>query len=457
MSAAIVNELNTADAAVKYWTDWRWHMAVLAPGTKRPVDNEWQKKRLDEAQLRTELRNGRRNLGALLGEPSGGLCDVDIDCWEALKLAPTFLPSTKAIFGRPSAPSSHRLYQVEPADFRTVQFEDPLKHDDNAGCMIVEVRGTGAQTMFPPSIHPSKERVEWQVLEQPTHIEHAILLTRVTILAAAALLTRYWPSRGDRHKAALALAGALLRSGWTRDVTEYLIVEVARAANDEEAEARRADIRSTADKLANGEAATGGPTCSEIFSDKVWSCVVKWLDLRRPASANGSAPHGDSADVERPRPLFRAIPESEPFPLDALGQRGAPAARDVRCATKAPAAICGQSVLATMNVAVMGYADIRLPHGEVRPTANYFVSIGETGIGKTSADNRATAGIVEHETAEGDNYRERHFEYLNDLEAWKTARSQITAAKKDKLAQVNRATWKQQLTGTGRGARAAAW
>ena len=159
----------------------------------------------------------------------------------------------------------------------------------------------------------------------------------------------------------------------------------------------------------------------------------------------------DPADPskEAPRPLFRLIPDSEPFPLDALGKRGAPAARDVQRATKAPAAICAQSTLATMNVSVMGHINIKLPHGEIKPTSEFFASIGETGIGKTAADNRATAGIIEHESVGYDAYRERYFEYVNDLEAWKTARSQVTA-KKQSLPQDSRTTWKEQLNNLGK-------
>jgi hypothetical protein len=171
---------------------------------------------------------------------------------------------------------------------------------------------------------------------------------------------------------------------------------------------------------------------------------------RRPLNGGPSESSGpDDPSKEAPRPLFRIIPESEPFPLDALGKRGAPAARDVQRATKAPAAICGQSTLATMNVSVMGHINIKLPHGEVKPTSEFLASIGETGIGKTTADNRATAGIIEHESEGYDAYHEKYFEYVNDLEAWKTARNQITA-KKQSDAEASRTTWQEQLKKLGK-------
>ena len=54
--------------------------------------------------------NGTGNIGVLLGEPSGWLIDVDLDCDEAVALAPKFLPPTGATSGRPGKPASHWWY-----------------------------------------------------------------------------------------------------------------------------------------------------------------------------------------------------------------------------------------------------------------------------------------------------------------------------------------------------------
>jgi hypothetical protein len=151
---------------------------------------------------------------------------------------------------------------------------------------------------------------------------------------------------------------------------------------------------------------------------------------------------------EEPRPLHREIPPAEPFPLEALGESGAMAAHDVQRTTQAPASICGQSILATMNLAVMGHVDIQLPHGEVKPVSEYLATIAESGARKTSADNRATTGVVEHQDDGYEDYREKYFEYKNDLEAWEKARSLITA-RKNGTAKDNRDRWKQELKELG--------
>jgi len=98
-----------------------FNTVVEWPRSKKPIGEGWQDQRLELADLPREFF-GDRNIGLLLGGPSGGLADVDLDCNEALALAPAFLPTTAAIFGRRSKPHSHWLYQVTPTDFRTTQF-----------------------------------------------------------------------------------------------------------------------------------------------------------------------------------------------------------------------------------------------------------------------------------------------------------------------------------------------
>ncbi|HVN89191.1 MAG TPA: DUF927 domain-containing protein [Candidatus Binataceae bacterium] len=258
-----------------------WLPTPLHPRTKRPILEQWPDELLDEATIASELPFGTdRNIGILLGKHSGGLMDVDLDCRETRCLVEAFLPETDCIFGRESSRESHRLYRVPPSDATTVQFEDPTNRE-----MLVELRGTGAQTMVPPSIHPTGERVNWEKDGQPGPVDYHDLKSATAKLAAAALLARQWPAQGGRHNASLALAGALLRAGWTEDVVEQFVFLIARTAGDEEADSRRADVRSTARRIANNEPATGQKTCSEIFGERVWARVRKWLELR-----NGSAP-----------------------------------------------------------------------------------------------------------------------------------------------------------------------
>lgn len=89
----------------------------------------------------------------LLGEPSGGLVDVNLDCSEAITLAGSFLPETASIFGRTNKPRSHRLYVCDPSA-RSEKF----CYVD--GMTLLEIRSTKCQTFFLPSEH-SGEVVAW--------------------------------------------------------------------------------------------------------------------------------------------------------------------------------------------------------------------------------------------------------------------------------------------------------
>ena len=54
-----------------------------------------------------------------------GLTDIDLDCAEAITLAPHYLPKTPSYFGRASKAFSHFLYYIEDApDKGAVQLKD---------------------------------------------------------------------------------------------------------------------------------------------------------------------------------------------------------------------------------------------------------------------------------------------------------------------------------------------
>ena len=124
-----------------------WAPIDLPPRSKNPGRRDWQNERWERDQLQQRFTNGS-GVGILLGRPSDGLVDVDLDCAEAIVLAAQFLPRTPAGFGRLAKPRSHWLYSCDSL-VDTVRFQAP------DGTSIVELRSTGGQTVFPPSLHPS--------------------------------------------------------------------------------------------------------------------------------------------------------------------------------------------------------------------------------------------------------------------------------------------------------------
>jgi len=139
--------------AAKVYIKMGFSPVPIPPGEKGPRMKGWQDLKIQESDVSKHFK-GNKNIGLILGEPSGGLTDVDIDSMNALKIAPLFLPETKMISGRASKPKSHYFYTCEGA--KTMKFVDP-----EDGSTIIEIRSTGAQTVVPPSIHPSGERVKW--------------------------------------------------------------------------------------------------------------------------------------------------------------------------------------------------------------------------------------------------------------------------------------------------------
>ena len=141
--------------------------------TKRPTVDGWQNLRIGWDEVEEHFRP-TDNIGVLLGEPSGLLIDVDLDHPLAVELADQFLPETESEFGRKSKPRSHRLYRVS-ANVATYKRKLPKSHDAK---MVVELRSSGCQTVFPGSIHEAGEPIEWHVDREPTSIGPADLKLR---------------------------------------------------------------------------------------------------------------------------------------------------------------------------------------------------------------------------------------------------------------------------------------
>lgn len=281
--------------------DWaRWYLANGWPpipvpiGQKGPRMPGWQNLRPTEADLPDYFRNGC-NIGVLLGEPSNGRIDVDLDAPEAIALADGFLPKTKCVHGRPGKPRSHRWYLADPIP-RTEQFTAP------DGRMICEIRSTGGQTIVPPSRHPCGETLAWEHDEVPRRVSPAELRKAVGLVASCALIARHWPEKGNRHNAALALSGFLVRGGIDEQLAATFIQLAARTANDEEWQERERAVFDTARTLANGEPVTGGPTLEQVLkadAEKVLAKLREWMEM--DGGRDQSIPALDAGDLDLPK------------------------------------------------------------------------------------------------------------------------------------------------------------
>jgi hypothetical protein len=136
---------------------------------------------------------------------------------------------------------------------------------------------------------------------------------------------------------------------------------------------------------------------------------------------------------EPPRPLMRELPPADPFPVEALGDVLAPAARAIHDRVQAPLAMCGQSVLAAATLAAQGHADVELPTRQTKPVANYFVTVAATGERKSTVDREALSPVRKREASLGETYDGERLNYENAKEAWDGARkAAIKAGKEDR-------------------------
>src|SRR5262245_22928257 len=113
--------MTTVRAAALMYLRRGWQPLPVPTGSKDPNFNAWPAFTCTAKEVPQHLANGR-NIGLLLGAPSAGLVDIDIDCPEARAIAPLLLPPTQLISGRPGNPRSHWWYIVEPPDTRTTKF-----------------------------------------------------------------------------------------------------------------------------------------------------------------------------------------------------------------------------------------------------------------------------------------------------------------------------------------------
>lgn len=251
-----------------------WMPLPVPYRAKNPGFSGWQNFTVTEADLHLHFNGQPQNIGVLLGKASGDLADVDLDCAEAVALAPHFLPVTGATFGRQSRPRSHWLY-VAPVPSK-VTYSDPV-----TGKRLVEILTNGQQAIFPGSTHKDTgEAIQWYEEGEPAHAAAAILLHVVNRLGAATLLTCHWPQVGSRQDAALALAGGLLRAGWSEEETAHFIAAICAVAGDEETRARIQTARYTLQRLAAGEQATGWPTLAKLIDPRIVDKVREWLGVR---------------------------------------------------------------------------------------------------------------------------------------------------------------------------------
>jgi len=292
----------TVGAALDYWRRG-WAPIPLHPSKKQPINSSWTQLRYEtEPDVERAFSKGQ-NVGVVLGAASGGLVDVDVDCSEGALIAQRHaLPTTGAVFSRDSSKSVHLLYRV------TGEMPDTQRYSG-----LVELRSTGAQTMFPPSTHPEGSQVAWLLDGEPGLIDGVELWRSVARFAAVLRLAKAWP-RGAHHDATLALAGGLLRAGWDRGQVDDFVRYVCMAAGDTEEldDDRMQAVRSTDLAMQAGGKTTGWPSLAQLVGDQTVTDVLGWLEIT-PLGASDLLSGETFTDVGNARRFVDAEGEDSRF------------------------------------------------------------------------------------------------------------------------------------------------
>ena len=229
-------------------------LSVTPCDGKKALLPGWPELRLSSDDLVGHFGDGR-DVGLVLGKPSRGLVDVDLDVPEAMKAASRFLPETLS-GGRKSAPLSHRFYVAPEAKTR--------KWSDTDGAVLLEIRSTGSQTLVEPSVHPDTgETYRWDregvLAAKP--IDAAELQLACAKVASAAAIARHLPPVGGRHDYAMRVIGFLCRH-LDAETVRAIVMAAWDAKDGDSPDATReleGILRDTGRRLSDGENVFGAP------------------------------------------------------------------------------------------------------------------------------------------------------------------------------------------------------
>jgi hypothetical protein len=126
----------------------------LARREKRPLGEAWQTKSTDSLEAISQWLKSGHNVGILLG-PASGVVDVEFDEPAGLKQLAAFGITDLTTPTWRSARGEHRLFKWEPWM--------PQSAVVKADSLEIRLGGRAAQSVLPPSVHPTGSRYEWIV------------------------------------------------------------------------------------------------------------------------------------------------------------------------------------------------------------------------------------------------------------------------------------------------------
>lgn len=271
--------ISPAEAA-KYYVQQGWEPVLLMSHKKTPIKSWKEPFQWTEIDIDNAFKSNN-NIGLALGKRSSDLIDIDFDCPEAAIFGKALLSELPS-FGRVTSPHSHRIARSQLKKGR-IAFSIPNNASHLFDCdrmMLIEIRGNGHLSMFPPSVHPCGELVHWH--DSPDKIQETdsdYLVKIGGLIAFLSVITMKYPkTSGSRDEVCMALTGTLVGASFEDKIIDQCVELVAETAGDEEYVKRGGKAITSREKIDNGEQVWGLPKlCEQLGISEIEDTLRKWL------------------------------------------------------------------------------------------------------------------------------------------------------------------------------------
>ena len=237
---------------------------------KAPKIVEWQKLIINHSNIKQYFDGKPSNIGVVLGKD---IVDVDIDSHYVKPFCNILLPDTGKIFGRNSNPRSHFIYKSSGSS----------KKFDIRNNTLIEIRTGDQQTIFPPSIHTSGEKISWEKNTHYGEVEFSTLNQKVGLIAFLGFLLSQYPSApGTRDELCLCVSSILIKNDINQEIASLLVRELAKHAGDEEWSTRD-KTKGVIKRLDDNKHVYGLKKLSEILelNDQEKDKLLSWLAINQ--------------------------------------------------------------------------------------------------------------------------------------------------------------------------------
>jgi hypothetical protein len=127
---------------------------------------------------------------------------------------------------------------------------------------------------------------------------------------------------------------------------------------------------------------------------------------------------GDSTTrPDAQQPLYRAPPEREEYPVEALMDLQAPV-KALHYKNGAPIAMVAGAMLSTTALVTQPLYDVELPALRRKPTSLFFATVGESGERKSQQDIDANQPVFQQQDEWRKNHEMDNYLALNAIEVW---------------------------------------